>query len=66
MAYKHTNSRGVTYYLHKREVTLQGSGRKQTIYYFAREIKSDAINEIPSGFTVVESKRSGLPVLKKA
>ncbi|MBI2074300.1 MAG: hypothetical protein HYT83_00510 [Candidatus Levybacteria bacterium] len=66
MAYKHTNTRGATYYLHKREVTLQGSGRKQTIYYFAREVGDNAINDIPSGFTVVESKRSGLPVLKKA
>jgi hypothetical protein len=35
MAYKHTNSKGVTYYLHNTEVTLRG-GKPQTIYFFAK------------------------------
>ena len=32
MAYKHTNSKGITYYLHKTDVTLRG-GKTQTIYF---------------------------------
>ena len=35
MAYSHTNSKGSTYYLHSKDVTLRG-GRNQTIYYFSR------------------------------
>ena len=35
MAYEHTNSKGVTYYLHKKEVTLRG-GKPQTIYFFTK------------------------------
>ena len=30
MAYQHTNSKGITYYLRQSEVTLRG-GKKQTI-----------------------------------
>jgi len=39
MAYKHTNSKGVTYYLHKTDVTLRG-GKPQTIYFFAKVEKN--------------------------
>ena len=42
MAYSHTNSRGQTYYLHSKDVQLRGSGRNQTIYYFAKEVKAEA------------------------
>lgn len=35
MAYSHTNSKGVTYYLHSSDVTLRG-GKQQTIYYFVK------------------------------
>ena len=34
MAYKHTNSKGVTYYLHNTVLTLRG-GMTQTIYFFS-------------------------------
>jgi len=64
MAYSFTNSKNNTYYLHKRETTLK-NGRQQTIYFFAKEVKDGAINEVPEGYTVSES-RNGLPVLKKA
>ena len=40
MAYKHTNSKGVTYYLHKTEVTLRG-GKPQTIYFFTKVEKNE-------------------------
>ena len=65
MAYAHKNSKGQTYYLHTKDVTLRG-GRKQTIYYFAREVKAkDALEAMPAGRKVVENKRTGLPMLKK-
>ncbi len=64
-AYSYTNSKGQTYYLHSKDVTLK-NGRVQTIYYFAREVREDALEEIPAGYKVVETKRTGMPVLKKA
>ena len=70
MAYAHTNKKGQTYYLHSKDVTLKSTGRIQTIYYFAKEVKSGtgvtALDNIPSGKTVVENERTGLPFLKKA
>ncbi len=66
MAFNYKNSKGTDYYLHRREVTLRGSGRKQTIYFFAREEKEGVIEEVPAGYQVVENTRTGLPILKKA
>jgi hypothetical protein len=65
MAYAHKNSKGQTYYLHTKDVTLRG-GRRQTIYYFGREVKDGALDEVPDGYKVIENKRTGLPMLKKA
>lgn len=65
MAYSVKNKKGQTYFLHTKDVTLRG-GRKQRIYYFARAVKApDAVDELPAGYMVVESKRTGLPILKK-
>lgn len=65
MAYSvESKKSGETYYLHSREVTLRG-GRKQTIYFFAREVKDGALDEVPEGYVVVENARTGLPMLKK-
>lgn len=55
---------GETYYLHRREVSLRG-GRRQTIYFFAREIKDGALDEMPGGYVITENERTGLPMLKK-
>jgi hypothetical protein len=63
MAYAFTNSKGNQYFLHKRDTTLK-NGRTQTIYFFAKEVKDGALNDVPSGYEVSES-RNGLPVLKK-
>lgn len=63
MAFSHKNSKGQTYFLHSKNVTLRG-GRKQVIYYFAREVKPGALDELPEGKTVVENKRTGLPLVK--
>ena len=64
MAYSFTNSKNRTYFLHKRDTTLK-NGRTQTIYFFAKEIKDGALDAVPAGYMVSESK-NGLPVLKKA
>jgi hypothetical protein len=64
MAFSFTNSKDRTYYLHKRDTTLK-NGRTQTIYFFAKEVKDGAIDAVPAGYEVAES-RNGLPVLKKA
>lgn len=63
MAYSHTNSKGQTYYLHSKDVTLKG-GRQQTIYYFAKEVKDGALDSLPPGKKVIENARTGLPMLK--
>jgi hypothetical protein len=62
--YRYENSRGQTYYLHGKEVTLQ-NGRRQQIYYFAREPKAgEALDALPPGRAVIENPRTGLPFLK--
>lgn len=63
MAYSFTNSKGNAYILHGRQTTLK-NGSKQTIYFFAKEAKEGALDAVPDGYMVSESK-NGLPVLKK-
>ena len=66
MAFSTTNSRGQTYYLHTKEVTLKG-GRQQRIYYFAKQEKpGESLDALPAGYQVSENARTGLPMLKKA
>jgi hypothetical protein len=64
MAYEFKNSKGVSYFLHSRVVDLKG-GRKQTIYYFARDVRTGALDSVPSGYKVVETPKTGMPILKK-
>lgn len=66
MAYQYTNAKGQTYYLHAKDVKLRGSGKTQTIYFFAREVKDGAMNDLPAGFEVKENPRTGLPILKRS
>jgi len=54
MAYSHTNSKGVTYYLHS-------NGK---MFYFSKEVKNGALDAVPAGYNVVEMK-TGMLVLKK-
>ncbi len=65
MAYEFKNSKGVSYYLHSKQVNLKG-GRLQTIYYFARDIRPEALNAVPPGYVVKETAKTGMPILKKA
>jgi hypothetical protein len=64
MAYSYTNSKGRSYILHSKETQLK-NGNKQTIYFFAKEEKEGALDAVPQGYVVSESK-NGLPVLKRA
>ena len=64
MAYSHTNQKGVTYYLHGKTRALK-SGKTSTLYFFAKTVKDGALDSVPAGYVVSETK-NGLPVLKKA
>jgi hypothetical protein len=64
MAYSFTNSKGVKYFLHYKDVNLKG-GRLQRIYFFARDIRAGSLDEVPGGFRVIETERTGMPILKK-
>jgi len=65
MAYEFTNSKGVKYYLHFKDVNLKG-GRIQRIYFFARDIRDGSLDDVPAGYRVIETERTGMPILKKA
>jgi hypothetical protein len=65
MAYKHTNSKGVTYFLNSKDVVLRG-GKKQTIYYFSKDERPEAIDSVPSGMMVNENPRNGFLTVKRA
>jgi hypothetical protein len=64
MAFKFTNSKGVTYYLNSKEVTLRG-GKKQRIYYFSKDERPEAVAELPDGMEVNENPRNGFLTVKR-
>ena len=64
MAYKHTNSKGVTYFLNSKLVVLRG-GKEQLIYYFSKDQRAEAINEVPAGMMVNENPRNGFLTVKR-
>lgn len=70
MAFKYQSKKsGSEYYLHFKKVTLRG-GKEQTIYFFAKSIggksgSQKTLDEVPAGYVVAESERTGLPFLKK-
>ena len=65
MAYKHTNSKGVTYYLNSKEVTLRG-GKLQTIYYFSKDERPETGTDLPAGMEVNENPRNGFLTVKRS
>lgn len=66
MAYSVSSKKtGTSYILHSKDVTLKG-GRQQTIYYFAKDERENALDELPDGYEVMENSRTGLPMLRKA
>ena len=64
MPFSFTNSKGTSYILHHKTTTLK-NGNSQTIYFFAKEARDGALDAVPDGYQVAESK-NGLPVLKRA
>lgn len=64
MAYEFKNSKGKTYFLHRKQMETK-TGKKRDLYYFAGDLRPEfAIDSVPEGKKVVEMA-SGLPVLKK-
>jgi predicted AAA+ superfamily ATPase len=62
MGYSFKNSKGKTYFLHTKDVVLKG-GRNQTIYYFAKDERSNSC-DLPDGKKIVENEKTGLPFVK--
>ena len=60
--FSHRNSKGDEYWLHSKDVTLRG-GRIQRIFFFSKDPTNSI--DMPEGYDVIESKRTGLPLLKK-
>ena len=63
MAFSHANSKGVAYILHHRITTLK-NGNSQTIYFFSKTEKEGALDAVPDGYELSESK-NGRHVLKR-
>lgn len=64
-AYAHTNSKGVQYFLHKKDVVLRG-GKEQTIYFFAKtEGGKGTPCDLPAGYEVTENPRNGFLTIRK-
>ena len=63
MGYSHQNSKGVTYYLNSKKVTLRG-GKEQTIYYFSKDERPEA-TDLPDGYSVNENPRNGFLTVSK-
>ena len=61
-AYQHVNSKGVTYFLNCKQVTLRG-GLERVIYYFSKDERSETACDIPGGMEVIENPRNGFLVL---
>ena len=63
MAFTHKNSKGVTYILHGK-TRITSTGKKATLYFFAKEKKEGALDAVPAGYVVSETSNV-LLVLKK-
>ena len=65
MAYQHTNSKGITYFLKKMDVTLIG-GNKQTVYFFVKDQNhpKGEFCDLPEDKMVVENSRNGFLTLR--
>jgi len=64
MAYEFTNKKGTKYYLHFKDVNLKG-GRQQRIYFFAKDIRDGSLDAVPDAYEVMETQRTGMPILRK-
>lgn len=64
MAYQHTNTKGLTYHLNCKDVTLRG-GKIQTIYYFSKDERPETACDMPATWSVVENPRNGFLTVKR-
>ena len=62
--FTHTNSKGVTYHLNSKVVTLRG-GKEQTIYYFSKDHREETACEKPDDMEVSENPRNGFPTVRR-
>jgi hypothetical protein len=64
MAYSVVSKKNnTTYYLHGR--TQETKGGKRTLYFFSKEVKDGALDDLPPGWTYTESEKTGLVLPKK-
>ena len=63
MAFTYKNKAGKVYTLHGRTTKLK-SGKERTIYFFSSSEQQGALDKLPAGYEVSETK-NGLPVLKR-
>ena len=64
MPFTFTSSRGIDWTLHTKEVVLRNK-HTQRIYWFARVETPNLSTTLPDGYEVMETSRTGMPVLKK-
>lgn len=65
MAYAYTNEKGNKYYLHSKLLRdKQDPTPTDYLYFFAKTVRDNALDEIPVGYVLSETK-NGLPVLKR-
>lgn len=62
--YSHKNSKGVTYYLNSKMVTLRG-GKQQRIYYFSKDAGRLEAVSLPADYEVKENTHNGFLTIKK-
>jgi len=51
---------GTEYFLHGRDA----ANGKTKLYFFSKEVKDGALDELPEGKEVSENSATGLPILK--
>ncbi len=64
--YSYTNKKGAQWFLHSKVVSRvenENGFKESHIYYFSRD-SHDSVS-LPDGFDVVESEKTGMPVLRK-
>jgi hypothetical protein len=45
---------------------MQTKGGKRTLFFFSKSQKEGLLDSLPEGYSVVESRATGLPLLKKS
>jgi hypothetical protein len=62
MPYTFKNSKGELYYLHSAPA---GKNSEGALLYFAKSRGENVLDDLPEDFKVIESDRTGLPVVKR-